>query len=118
MTSIAQRCEYWTARRRMRNRVDPRTRWVFHVIGQLVVGDSAMAIDRCLAVNYRLDHEQNIEALRSQIVASVNLTARGEDGALIVGEKPRVAFVFAAHPRLVRTFLAEDAPQVGPVAVQ
>ena len=25
----------------MRNRVDPRTRWVFHVIGQLVIGDSA-----------------------------------------------------------------------------
>lgn len=100
--------------------VDPRTRWVFHVIGQLVVGDQVMAIDRCVVVNYRMDHERNVEALRAQIVGSVNAVARDEHGTVVVGAAPKVNFVYAQHPKLVRTYLDESAQQqaAGPVLVQ
>lgn len=98
--------------------VDPRTRWIWHVVGQLQIGDQQMLVDRCVATDYRLDHEAKLGMLREMIIASVNVRARDENGAVIVGEQIPIAFVFGQTPKLVRTFLEEQQPAPGPVLVQ
>lgn len=98
--------------------VDPRCRWVWHVVGTLQISDQAVMVDRCITTDFRLDHEGKFDMLRDLIIGSVNVRARSDRGAVIVGEQIPIAFVFGQTPKLVRTFLEEQQPAPGPVLVQ